>query len=169
MTNVKYAFICRYRHGDQFETICDTVDSAVAAADREWKFLSEKEKASKFDYFGVMSGTLDEDDCFDCNTAEEVLRYDVLLKDEFNPAWKFDDFEVICECFYNGNEGFLVSHDHELYFMRAEEHFFDNSLDTVDSFRDLERIRDTDYLDESDLVRDKDYRVIDLAKILEEI
>ena len=69
----KYAVI-DWTTGDSFETIFDTEQEAIKRADYEWDIMSDHDKERR-EYFAVMCGDLDEDDCFDMNTASEVKVY----------------------------------------------------------------------------------------------
>lgn len=50
--------------GDLFETIFETEEAAIKAADKEWARMSDSDKRRR-EYYAVVSGDLDEDGCFD--------------------------------------------------------------------------------------------------------
>ena len=69
----KYAVI-DWKNGDQFEDIFDTEQEAIAKADREWGNMTQHDK-NRREFYAVMYGELDEDGCFDMNTATTVKQY----------------------------------------------------------------------------------------------
>lgn len=164
----KYAIIRSYTHGDRFEDVFDEVEKALSSADSTWASFSDSQRKD-FDYFGVMANVLDEDGCFDTNTAKGIKRYDVMFDDSIPLDHEFEDFKIICRGFRDGKEGFLIAHDGDLYFAYAETCWADQGLASIDTFIELERKRDTDWLDEDDIIRDEDYKRINLLKIMEEI
>lgn len=60
--------------GDQFEDLFDTEAEAIASAETQWDHLTENEKNHR-EFFAVMYGDLDEDDCFDLSTASIIKAY----------------------------------------------------------------------------------------------
>ena len=69
----KYAVI-DWKNGDRFEDIFDTEQEALNAAEYQWNHLTEKEHQDR-EFFAVMRGDLDEDGCFDLDTALLVKSY----------------------------------------------------------------------------------------------
>lgn len=69
-----YAIIDRIKDGDSYEQLFATYVEARDKADAEWSRLSEHDKRRR-EYYAVMSGELDEDGCFDLNTAKELTAY----------------------------------------------------------------------------------------------
>lgn len=62
------------KDGDSFEDVFDTEADAIKRADHEWDIMSNHDK-NRRSFFAVMCGELDEDECFDLNTAEMVKGY----------------------------------------------------------------------------------------------
>ena len=69
----KYAVI-DWTNGDQFEDIFDTEQEAIEQADREWGNMTQHDK-NRRGFYAVMVGEIDEDECFDMNTAVVVKQY----------------------------------------------------------------------------------------------
>lgn len=69
----KYAVI-DWKNGDQFEELFDTEEEALSRAEYEWEHLTDAEKKSR-EFFAVMHGDIDEDGCFDINTADIVKAF----------------------------------------------------------------------------------------------
>lgn len=71
----KFAVIEWRKGADCFETIFDTEKEALSHAESRWNnYLTDGEK-KKLDMFAVMFGEIDEDGCFDINTAEMIKSY----------------------------------------------------------------------------------------------
>lgn len=164
----KYAVICKKKHGDQFETIFEELKPALIRAERDWFLFTEKEKKTEIEYFGVMSGAVDEDGIFDVNAADEVKRYDVMVWDSIEGVHRFDDFRFLCKGYKDGDEGFFLVNENELYFCEIEKHWIDESLNSINDFDDLCRRRSVEDVYSSDVIRDEDYNVIDLKKLIED-
>lgn len=59
---------------DSFEAIFDTEKEALAEAEYQWDHLTTAERAKR-ETFAVMHGEVDEDGCFNINTAETIKSY----------------------------------------------------------------------------------------------
>ena len=70
----KYAVIDMIKNGDSFENIFETEQEALKRADYEWDIMSDHDK-NRREYFAVMCGELDDEECFDLNTAIAVKTY----------------------------------------------------------------------------------------------
>ena len=71
---MKYAIITEIKNGDSFEAIFDTEKEAVARADYEWGIMSDHDKKRR-EFCAVMEGEVDEDGCFDMDSARIVKEY----------------------------------------------------------------------------------------------
>lgn len=89
-----YAIIDRIQGGDQHEELCPTYSWALDAATSQWAHLSAYDKRRR-EYFAVMSGELDEDGCFDLNTAKELAVFTTAKKERVsvNP-YNFDELRA---------------------------------------------------------------------------
>lgn len=67
----KFAVIDQIKNGDQFETLFDTPEAAIAGAEKEWNHLSTHDKNRREAFF-VVECELDEDGCVDLNTADVI-------------------------------------------------------------------------------------------------
>ena len=71
---MKYAIITEIENGDSFEDIFETEEKALARADYEWDIMTIHDK-NRRQFCAVMKGEVDEDGCFDLNTATIIKRY----------------------------------------------------------------------------------------------
>lgn len=69
----KYAVI-DMTNGDWFEAIFDTQEEALNRAEYEWHIMAKADKARREAFF-VAAGEVDEDGCFDLNTADVIKEY----------------------------------------------------------------------------------------------
>lgn len=70
----KYAIIDMKKNGDCFEEIFDTRKEAVNRAKYEWSLLTPNEKKRR-EFFAVMFGEIDDDECFNVCTATTIKEF----------------------------------------------------------------------------------------------
>ena len=71
---MKFAIIDQIKNGDCFEELFDTKEKAIQKATIDWNRMSDHDK-SRREYFAVFAGDVDEEGCFDINTAAIVKDY----------------------------------------------------------------------------------------------
>ena len=71
-----YAIIEQIKLGDYFEVILDaeTEADAIRDGDKEWNHLSAYDR-NRREFFAVMYGEVDEEGCFDINSADIVKEW----------------------------------------------------------------------------------------------
>ena len=70
----KYAIIDWVKNGDHFEEIFETEKEALQKAEYEWSVMTERGRTGR-EMFAVMVGELDEDGCFDLDTADIIKSF----------------------------------------------------------------------------------------------
>lgn len=71
---MKHYAVIDWTNGDRYETIFDTELEALESAENQWNHLTKPEKQNR-EFFAIMFGDLDEDECFDINSAEIIKEY----------------------------------------------------------------------------------------------
>ncbi len=71
----KFALIEMRKNADSFEKVFDTEAEAIAYAERKWDVYLTNSEKKLLEVFAVMAGELDEDECFDINSAELIREW----------------------------------------------------------------------------------------------
>ena len=72
--NICYAIIDSIKEGDEFINVFSAESEALKRATYETAIMSKHDKKRRQEY-AIYKGCLDDDGCFDSNTAQLVLRY----------------------------------------------------------------------------------------------
>ena len=74
LTQPKFAVVAEHCDGYTRDTVFDTLESALAYANYEWSQMSDRERRRCARYV-IMTGYLDERDCFNTLLAKTVRTY----------------------------------------------------------------------------------------------
>jgi hypothetical protein len=74
LTQPKFAVVTEHRNGYTSDTVFDTLEAALAHANYEWSQMSDRERRWCTRYV-IMTGYLDELNCFNTQLAEIVRTY----------------------------------------------------------------------------------------------
>lgn len=145
----KYALIDMVKGGDSFTETFDTEVAATKNADYEWDMLGKSNSRDSREVFAVMYGFIDEDGCFDMNTAD-------VIKDYKNPSENAipdseRDFEIVCRADRRERRdsytpGYIVKYDEEYYFVYDGDKEFEN-IRAIEFWSTVERHWCVDDLD----------------------
>lgn len=74
LTQPKFAVVAERYDGYTSDTIFETLEAALAHANVEWSLMSDRERRDLVHYV-IMTGHLDERDCFNTQLAKVVRTY----------------------------------------------------------------------------------------------
>ncbi len=74
ITQPKFAVVAERCDGYTRDTVFNTLEAALAYANYEWSLMTDRERRGHLRYV-IMTGYLDERDCFNTRLAEVVRTY----------------------------------------------------------------------------------------------